>query len=169
MLNNWSLRIQLLPFSPGSLTCFYPEANYPMDMEQLWFLGLLPALQTKESVFTKWCHFFFFLLLSGGQLLCSVVLVSSIQQHESVIWYQPYHTYDPFLLSLSAPTPSYLSRLSQSTSLSSLPWAICFTCGNVYISVLASQFIPPSPSPSESISSMSSVSVSLFLPSMEVH
>ena len=60
MLNNWSLRIQLLPFSPGSLTCFYPEANYPMDMEQLWFLGLLPALQTKESVFTKWCHFFFF-------------------------------------------------------------------------------------------------------------
>ena len=70
---------------------------------------------------------------------------------------------------LPSPTPFHPARLSQSTSLSSLLLAICFTHGNVYISVLASQFTPPSPSPSESISSLFSKSVSLFLPSKQVH
>ena len=35
---------------------------------------------------------------------------------------------------------------------SNFPLAICFTYGNVYISVLLSQFIPPSPSPAVAIS-----------------
>ena len=52
------------------------------------------------------------------------------------------------------PTPSLW--LSQSTGLGSL-WntatshPICFTHGNVYMSVLLSQFFPPSPSPTMSI------------------
>ena len=29
------------------------------------------------------------------------------------------------------------------------PLAICFACGNVHVSVLLSQFVPPSPSPLE--------------------
>ena len=114
--------------------------------------------------------FFFFLLLIGGQWLYSVVLVSAIQQHESAIRYQPYHTYVPSLLNLSlSPNPIPPLEESQSTSLSSLPLAICFTYDNVYISVLASQFIPHSPSPFESISSLFSMSVPLFLSSKQAH
>ena len=49
-------------------------------------------------------------------------------------------------------TPSHPSRLSQSTVLNSLlynnfPLVICFTYGKVYVSVLLSQFGPPSPYP----------------------
>ena len=63
-------------------------------------------------------------------------------------------TYVPSLLtSLLPPTPSHPSRLSQRTwfelptSYSKFPLAICFTYGNVYVSMLLSQFIPLSPSP----------------------
>ena len=47
---------------------------------------------------------------------------------------------------------SHPSRLSQSTwfelpaSYNKFPLAVCFTYGNVYVSTLLSQFIPPSPS-----------------------
>ena len=69
--------------------------------------------------------------------------------------------------------PILLSRLSQSTGLSSLhhtvhrelcvvelPLAICFTCGNVYVSLLFSQFVPPCPSPTVATSSVLYVCVS---------
>ena len=68
----------------------------------------------------------------------------------------------------SSHPPPHPSRLSQSTGLSSLlysnfPLAIYFTYGNVYVSTLPFQFIPPSPSPTGS-TSLYSMSVSLFLP-----
>ena len=43
------------------------------------------------------------------------------------------------------------------------PLAICFTYGSVYVSVLFSQFVPPSPSSALS-TSLFSMSASLFLP-----
>ena len=44
-----------------------------------------------------------------------------------------------------------------------LPVAICFAYGNVYVSVLLSQFVSPSP-PHAVYTSLFSISVSLFLP-----
>ena len=55
--------------------------------------------------------------------------------------------------SIPPPTPSHPSRASQSTgfelptSYSKFPLDICFTYGNVYVSVLVFQLVPPSPSP----------------------
>ena len=65
------------------------------------------------------------------------------------------------------------SKLSQSTRLRFLcyrkfPFAIYFTYGNVYTSILLSQFIPPSPCPAVSIS-LFSMSESLFRPCKQVH
>ena len=73
------------------------------------------------------------------------------------------------LLNLS-PTliPSFPSRLSQSiwpehpVLFSNFPLAICFTYGNVYGSMLLSQYVSPSPSPTVSTSPFS-ISTSLFL------
>ena len=59
---------------------------------------------------------------------------------------------------LPPPIPSHPSKLSQSTGFeltvpcSKFPLAIYFTYGNVYVSILLSQFIPPSPAPSVSTS-----------------
>ena len=50
---------------------------------------------------------------------------------------------------------------------SSFPLAICFTYGNVYISLQLSRFIPPSLSPTGSIS-LFFMSKSLFLPCKQV-
>ena len=53
------------------------------------------------------------------------------------------------------PSPPYSSVLSQSTgfrcpeSYTKLVLVICFTYGNIYVSMLFSQIIPPSPSPTE--------------------
>ena len=69
-------------------------------------------------------------------------MASAIHQHESVTGTH-----------VTPPSPPHASRLSQSTSFGfpvsyiKLPLAICFTYGNVYISMLFSQIIPPSPSP----------------------
>ena len=46
---------------------------------------------------------------------------------------------------------------------SNFPLVSYFTCGSGYVSVLLSQFVPPSPSPAE-FTSPSSTSVYLFLP-----
>ena len=65
------------------------------------------------------------------------------------------------------PPTSHLSRwspgLSSLSSYSKFPLAIYFTYGNIYISILVSQFVPPSPSLTVSIS-LFSVSVSPLLP-----
>ena len=77
------------------------------------------------------------------------MLVSAIHQHESAIGV---HMSPPSWTSLPPPTPSHPSRLSQSTGFElpeshrKFPLAVCSTYGNVYVSVLLSQRIPPSPS-----------------------
>ena len=77
-------------------------------------------------------------------------------------------TYSPFLLGLH---PIFLlshsSRWSQSTE-PSLLLAICFIHDSVYISMLLSQFFPPSPSPA-AFKCPFSTSVSLFLLWKQVH
>ena len=100
--------------------------------------------------------FFFFLI--GGYLLSSVALVAAIHQHESAI-----HVFS--LLSLpptSHPIPPLWVITEHQAELpalfSNFPLAICFTHGNVYISMLLSQFTPPS------LSSIVSINLSLFLP-----
>ena len=66
-------------------------------------------------------------------------------------WISCRHAYVSSLLSL--PSPPHPSRLSQSTSFgiaashSKFPLAIYFTYGNVYVSMLLSQLVPPSLSP----------------------
>ena len=80
-------------------------------------------------------------------------MVSAIHQDESGIHIHMYiHTFPPSYTSLPPPSLSYPSRLSQNTSFGfpvsyrKFPLAIYFTYGNVYVSVLLSQIIPPSPS-----------------------
>ena len=65
------------------------------------------------------------------------------------------HTSPPSCTSLPLPTPSHPLKLSQSPGLSSLCHTADFhglsnfTFDKVHVSMLLSQFIPPSPSPSE--------------------
>ena len=64
------------------------------------------------------------------------------------------YTFPPSWTSLPPPIPSYPSRLSQvelPVLYNNFPVAIYFTYGNVYMSVLLSQFIPPSPAPAVSV------------------
>ena len=76
----------------------------------------------------------------------------------------------------SSPTshPIHPSRLSQSTGSelpglqSNFPLVIYFTPGNGNVSILLSQFVPPSPSPTVP-TSLFSMSASLLLPYRQVH
>ena len=77
---------------------------------------------------------------------------------------------------VSSPSGASLPPLeiSQSTGLGSLcyissfPLTICFTRGNVYVSMLLPQFVPSAPSPAVS-TNLFSMSASLFLPCKYVH
>ena len=75
----------------------------------------------------------------------------------------------PSWISPQPPSPSHPSRLSQSSgselpaSYSEFPLAVYFTHGGVYVSVLLSQFVPPSPSPPLSLT-LSSMSASHCCP-----
>ena len=70
-------------------------------------------------------------------MLYNIVLVSAVHQHESAIGE---HMSSPSSTSLSSPTPSNSSRLSQSTgfelpaSYSKFPLLIYLACGHVYVS-----------------------------------
>ena len=91
-----------------------------------------------------------YLFLIGRYLLYNIVWVSAIHQHESAI---DICMSLPSWSSLQPPSLSHASALSQSTwpelsaSYRQLSLATCFTCGNVRVSVLLSQLIPPSPPP----------------------
>ena len=73
----------------------------------------------------------------------------------TLIWISHRHTRVPSLLN-PPPISPHLSRLSQSTgfgfpvSYIRIPLAICLAYANVYVSILFSQSIPPSPSPTVS-------------------
>ena len=92
-------------------------------------------------------------------------MLASAIHHESA---SGIHVLSPSWIPLPPPTPSSPSRLSQSTVLSSL----CHTANShllsilhmeMYVSVLFSQFVPPSPSPTVSTTNLFSVSLQCFL------
>ena len=71
----------------------------------------------------------FFLIFIARYLLSSIVLVSAIHRHESAT---RIHPSPPSWISLPSPTPSHLSRLSQSPGLTSL----CLTANSHRLPVL---------------------------------
>ena len=93
-------------------------------------------------------------------------MVSAIHQYESAVGK---HVSPPSWTLLPRPSRTYPSRFSQSTGFGcpspyiKLTLVIYFTYGNVYVSMLFSQIIPPSPSPTES-KSLFFTSVSPLLP-----
>ena len=113
-------------------------------------------------------RFFFFkciVFLKLEDNCFSVVLASALPQCESAT---SVHTSALSWSSLPPPDPIPPFEVVAEHWLSSLcyielPVAICFAYGNVYVSVLLSQFVSPSP-PHAVYTSLFSISVSLFLP-----
>ena len=84
-------------------------------------------------------------------------------------WISHKYTYVPSLLNLIPPLQVVIEHQVELPVLhSNFPLTIFFTSGNVYVSILLSQFIPPSPSPTVS-TSLFSMSVSPLLPYKQVH
>ena len=103
------------------------------------------------------------------QLLYNVVLVSAVQRSESAICI---HKSPPSWVSLLL---SHLTLLSHHRAQSWAPYDIqqpptsyLFTHGSIYVSILYSVFVSPSPSPPVSICPFS-VSMSPFLPYRQYH
>ena len=99
---------------------------------------------------------------------CSVLFVSALQQCESFV---NMHIFPP-LDTPSDPPPSHASRLSQGIGLSSLCYATTshyFTHGNVYVSMVLSQFIPSSRSFPPLCPKSVLYFASVFLPCKQVH
>ena len=124
---------------------------YLLFFNPIYSLRLISVDAYNSSLFI----FFFNLFLVGGYLLYNIVMVSAIHQHESGIGI---HMFSPFWTSLLPPTPShplgchralYLSSLHDTTN---FQWLSDCTHGNVYVSVLLSQSVPPSPFPTVSTS-----------------
>ena len=118
------------------------------------------------SFFLLLSFFFFFhlFLLGGGYLLYNIVVVFPIHWHESAM--------DLHVFPILIPAPAALSIPSLWVFPVHQPWAlvsgiqpglvICFTLDSIFVSMLFSQNIPPSPPPTES-KSLFCTSVSRFL------
>ena len=108
-------------------------------------------------------------------LQLSFMLVVHVGFCHITTWTSHKYTCASSLLNLP-PTPDSIPALQVVTEpwaelpilYSVFPLAIYFMCGNMYVSVLLSQFIPPTPPPAVS-RSLFSVSASLFLPWKYVH
>ena len=105
--------------------------------------------QKKKDSFFKLIYLF----LIGRWLLYNIVLVSAVYQHESAL---DKHMSPPSWASLPPPTPSHLLGCHRAPDLSFLSHTANFhrlsnfTYGNVYVSMLLSQFVPSSLSPTVS-------------------
>ena len=145
------------------------QGEWAAHAQKTWTFQWLSGKSIKKN-------FFFYLFYN-------FVLVSAIQQHESVIYIHIYiyiyiHTHThiciytyicmyvcicPSLLSLHLLSPSQHSSLLQSIRQGSH----CFTQDSVYMAILLSQFDPPSPSAAVPTSLFSTRFIStIFLNSM---
>ena len=110
-------------------------------------------------------HFKKFIYLIGGQSVHNTMVAPATNQSLAHMRPSPTIGNPPH----TPPSPPHPSGLLQSTSFEcpasciKLTLVVCFTYGNIHVSMLFSQIIPPSPSPIES-KNMFSTSVSFLLP-----
>ena len=98
-------------------------------------------------------------------MLCQFLLYNEVNQLQVYIYPLPLEPPIPPI----PPTQVITEHQAELPVLySRFPLAICFTHGSVSMSILISQFIPPTPSPTVSTCPFS-MSVSLFLPCKQVH
>ena len=152
------------PF-PIILDFLYPITNYHIPITKTWDFVVLSAL-----AFLFLFKILFFKFIFNWKIISNCVGFC----HTTTCITQKY-TYTSSVLKLP-PTHHPYTTLYVVTGLQAeLPvlyanfsLAIYFTPGSVYVSMLLSQFIPPSPSPAMS-TSPSSTSASLFWPWKQVH
>ena len=109
-------------------------------------------------------YYYFSFIYISWRLLYNIVVVFAIYWHESATDLHVFPILNPPLPSLPI-TSLWVFPVHQPWALVSCiqpGLAICSTIGNIHVSMLFSQIIPPSPSPTES-KSLFYTSVSLFL------
>ena len=99
-------------------------------------------------------------------MLCWIQPYNNVNQPQ--VYTHPLHPEPLSLYPLSHSLRSSQSKVELPLLYSNFPLAISFTHGNIYSSVLCSQFLPPSSFPTVSTSPCST-SVSLFLPCKYFH
>ena len=137
----------------------------------IWSLAVPGALRKTLA----WEGFFFFFFLNCPFFFLffywgKIALQYFIDLYQTSTWISHRYTYVPSFLNPPSPSsnPSHFSKLSQISELSSLYYTAnthllsIFTYGNVLVSMLFSQFVPPFPSPS--VHNVFSMSVSPLLP-----
>ena len=111
-----------------------------------------------------------FVLLEGNCFIILCWFLAYINTNQPQVYICPLSLEPPSHL-LPYPTPRQVvteHQIKLPVSHSKFPLSICFTYGNVYVSSLLSQFIPPSPSRTV-FTSLFSMSASLLLPCKQVH